>query len=100
MERPAFGVHVVRLAPWRLPWGMPRNPRGSLNALAPSLVCLFLGWTSASPLVAAAIVLLVFALPGALWKLWRSRSWPDAARILLAWLAAVLPAIVIQQPLL
>ena len=73
--------------------------RAVLNGLAASLLCLLLGWIAAGPFVASAAVLLLFGLPAALWQLWRQRSAPQAIRVFLAWLAAVLPAWLVQTPL-
>jgi hypothetical protein len=73
--------------------------RAALNALAASFLCLLLGWTAASPLAAGTIVLLVFGLPAALWELWRQRSTQQAILVFLAWMAALLPAVLVQTPL-
>jgi hypothetical protein len=73
--------------------------RAALNGLAASLMCLLPGWIAAGPFLAAAAVLLLFGLPAALWQLWRQRSAQQAIRVLLAWLAAVLPAVLVQTPL-
>ncbi len=73
--------------------------RAVLNGLAASLMCLLAGWIVADPLFAAAAVLLLFGLPAALWQLWRQRSVQPAFRAFLAWLAAVLPTVLVQFPL-
>ncbi len=73
--------------------------RATLNALAASLVCLLLGWITAGPLLAAAAVLLLFGLPAAFWQLRQHCAVKPAIRVLLAWLAAALPAVLIQTPL-
>ncbi len=73
--------------------------RAAMNALAASLICLLLGWIVTGPWLASSVVLLLFGLPAALWQFWRHRSWQAALRVFLAWLAAVLPSAIVQQPL-
>jgi hypothetical protein len=86
----AILYHFIRQVRWY---------RAALNGLAASLFCLLPGWIAAGPFLAAAAVLLLFGLPAALWQLRRLRSAQQAIRVLMAWLAAVLPAVLVQTPL-
>ena len=52
-----------------------------------------IGWGS---LLAVGIL---FGLPAASWKYWRTRRGADALNVFLAWEAATLPAVVLITPL-
>lgn len=76
---------------WRLP----------LNGPAAALVGLLAGWTvdPGTGVWAFAAPVVVFGLPGALIRLWRTRSPREAALVIGAWAAAALPAALAVMPI-
>lgn len=76
-----------------------RIVRLAVNGLAAAFLGLVVGWlVEGDGLHTLLAVLLVFGLPAALWQLGRHRSWRGALRVLLAWAAAALPAVVFVRP--
>jgi len=78
--------------------GRPRWFRAVLNGAGVSVVVLPLAWLGGvSPLVALVVPVVIFGMPGGLWR-WRSRGAVGAGvRILAAWAAAALPAVLLSS---
>ena len=72
-----------------------------LNGLAGSAVGLVAGWTidQGTGLLALAMPVALFGVPGALTLLTRSRSGRDAGRVLLAWAVSAIAAALAVVPL-
>lgn len=73
--------------------------RAALNGLAATSAGLLVGW-SVDPGTGALALLMptvLFGLPAAVWRGWRTRSWRAAAIVLTAWAAAaVVPALAVR----
>jgi hypothetical protein len=74
--------------------------RAAVNGLASSLLVLGLAWltTGTRPHIAFLAFLVLLGVPAALWSLGRYREWSKAARVLLAWAVAGIPAIALAYP--
>jgi DNA uptake protein ComE-like DNA-binding protein len=83
----AFGAVLYRLVR-RVRWW-----RAALNGLGAALVAMPAAWMGASPWFA-----LLFAVPAVLWQLGRYRAWCPTLRVLLAWIAAAIPAVALVRP--
>ena len=74
--------------------------RAALDGLAASSLVLGLAWitngTRAHVAYFGPVILL--GVPAALCHLGRHRQWPEAARVLLAWAVAAIPAILLAYP--
>ena len=77
----------------------------ALNGIAVALVGLIAAWTVDSGnalivlLIPVAVPLIVFGVPGALIRGWRSHSAREGAVVLGAWALAALPAALVVRPL-
>ncbi|MEW5982793.1 MAG: hypothetical protein AB1806_10540 [Acidobacteriota bacterium] len=73
--------------------------RAALNGTGAGTCGLLCAWILEAPWwFAPAVPLVLLGAPAVLWQVWR-RRWTDAAQVALAWLLAVLPVVVISQPL-
>jgi hypothetical protein len=73
--------------------------RAALNGLAVAIAGLLVGWSIDPGTGALAFVVpaLVFGVPAALWRAWRTGSWRAAAIVLAAWAAAAcVPALIVR----
>lgn len=75
--------------------------RAALNGLAAALAGLIAGWTvdAGDGLLALMMPIVVFGVPGALVRAWRSRSPRKAAVVLAAWTLASVPAALAVVPI-
>ncbi len=82
---------VRRVRWWRL----------ALNATAAALAGLLAGWTidNGSGAMAWLAPIVIFGVPGALWRALRTRSGREAAKVLAAWALAALPAALAIRPI-
>lgn len=87
-----FLYRAVRRSRW---WRLP------FNGIAAALVGLLAGWTldQGSGAVALIAPVVIFGIPGALWRAYRTRSGRDALTVLAAWAAAALPAALAVRPI-
>lgn len=74
--------------------------RAAINGFTASILVLVLAWmtTGTGARVAFLGPVLLFGVPAALWQLARHRRYAQAARILLAWMGAAIPAILLAYP--
>jgi hypothetical protein len=72
-----------------------------LNGLGAALVGLITGWTldTGNGLLALAVPIALFGVPGAMLTLWRSRSLREAGMVMGAWVLASVAAALAVRPL-
>jgi hypothetical protein len=75
--------------------------RRAMNGFGASLLVLMLAWLTPGTNAAIAFLgpMILFGLPASLWQLFRGRGSAQAARVLVAWAAAAIPAILTTYPL-
>ncbi len=74
--------------------------RSIINGFAASFLVLVLAWmtTGTGARTAFLVPVVLFGVPAALWQLARRRKYSQAARVLLAWMGAAIPAILVAYP--